>query len=141
VVDPVDLLLFEEACQQVVEFLGRGGVLAERLLHQHPSEPRVLVAAAGKPACRQPLEDHAVVLGRHGQVEEPVGTDAPLLLDDGEVERERLVRVRVVEVPALIAEHLEEPLALFTCGRREPLVALQDAAHVCAKVVVRPIAP
>ncbi len=51
VVDAIDLLLAEQAAQQIVELPGRAHVVAKGLLHQHARPTLQVAARLGEPAC------------------------------------------------------------------------------------------
>ena len=94
VVDAVDLPLAEDEVQARVQLLGRGQVLAERLLHDQAREALGVVGLVGQAGAAQVLGDDREELGGGREVEEPVAARAELGVEGLQVRPQALVARR-----------------------------------------------
>ena len=137
-VDAVDLLLAKQTAEKGVELARRVEVVAEGLLDEHARPAGVVGAFDGQTARGELPEDQLVVTRRNGQVEDLVGTHAPLLLDRAHHMRHIVVGLEVVELAVLIAEQRQESLDVLRRGGCGPLG--EDSAHVRLQLGVAPLA-
>jgi len=137
VVDAKDRILGKDAVDHFVEIAGTVQVVPERLLDDNPA-PAVVVSS-GQPRLVQLLADRRKTLGRNGEVERVIATDAPLgveLVQDLGQPQERGV---IVECAFYETASVGEPIPDRLTERRSG-VLFDDLQNLFGKGCVVPVA-
>ena len=106
-VDPVDLILAEHGTDLLVQGLGRGQVVAERLLDHDPRPAAgagTVPVALHQPGGAEAIDDGRVGGRRGGQIVEAVAAAAALAVQRGADTAQLLIAGRVIEAGLDVAD-------------------------------------
>jgi hypothetical protein len=129
VVDAEDLAFGEDRVHPPVKFERRVQIVAERFFDQ---DLRQAVFRLGHALSAQILNDSGKELRRRSQIEEPVATDAPLLIDAVQLGLQALIAGRIVKVQLKVTDVADKVVQLGIV--RIHAAGLDDSgAHILGK--------
>src|SRR3989338_8106267 len=108
VIDAINLLLFEEFRESIVDCVRSPAVVTKRFLHDNPRPPAVYTTRLGETAFCDMTRNRRVKLWRHSEIEELVCTHTPFRIELVDCLFERRVTCLFVEITALETKHFDE---------------------------------
>ena len=108
-VNAEDLPLGEGALQKAVQLARARQVMAERLLDDQPRPGRSVLVRARQARLAKPFRDRTEEVRLRGEVKDIIAGDAVSLRHPLEAFAERLIVLRLMELPAMVGQSRREP--------------------------------
>src|SRR3990167_791021 len=108
VIDAINLLLFEEFCESVVDCVRSLAIVTKGLLDHDPRPPAVYTTRLGETAFCDMTRNRRIKLRRHSEIEELVCTHSPFRIELVDRLLECRVACLFVEITALETKHFDE---------------------------------